>query len=195
MSLSRSVLRPLAAPAHVGARLAALPVVCFVGAREGVRALSELLASAQELALRGEVLLSQVEGVVVAAGATEVLAHGVAVRSDVVAAESARVVERCGEQLDATAILLGAYGPVAEQALPTLHHSAEMLRADHVDALAKLLELVPELLDLIVPAFRGLGDLSPELGQLAERFETIGQIVEGLPGAKTLQRRGSDSQD
>ncbi len=86
--------------------------------------------------------------------------------------------------------LLVEHRSTLQQAGATASHAADRVTTDHVDAVAHLLDLVPDLLDLVVPALRGMADISPELDQLTDRFDSVGQIVEGLPGAKRLRRRG-----
>jgi len=165
----------------------ALPVHAargVVGAASGT--VAGALAQPRRVLRRLGGVLDAAETAVVEVRATNAAAAEVVARVD-------RVVADCRAQVDRSRAALDRYEPAFAAAGPTLAHAATELRSDHVDALARLLDLVPELLDLIVPAFRGLGDLSPELGQLAERFDAVGQIVEGLPGAERLRRRGAEA--
>jgi len=41
----------------------------------------------------------------------------------------------------------------------------------------------------VQPALRNLADLTPELEHLAERLDSVGEIVEGIPGARFLRGR------
>ncbi len=99
-----------------------------------------LLGRSSAVLTRMEALLDEVEQVVHAVSQTNLGA--------------ARQVERSSAVLD-------HYEPVAHTGRPTALHAAEATKPAHVDAALRLLELVPDLLDLLVPAFRNLGELSP----------------------------------
>jgi ABC-type transporter Mla subunit MlaD len=58
-----------------------------------------------------------------------------------------------------------------------------------------LVDLVPRVLDKVEPALRNLANLAPNLEQVTERVDNVGQIVEGLPGARLLQRRGQAKEE
>lgn len=82
------------------------------------------------------------------------------------------------------------YEPPLRALAPVLTETATRLRPEHAGSLGRLLDLVPRVLDQIEPALRNLAHLAPELEQVTERVDNVGEIVEGLPGAKLLQRRG-----
>ena len=58
-----------------------------------------------------------------------------------------------------------------------------------------LLDEVPNLVDRLQPALDGMGKLGPHLQDVTERMDNVGQVVEGLPGAKVLRRRGQARED
>ncbi|MDX6327409.1 MAG: hypothetical protein QOK15_3763 [Nocardioidaceae bacterium] len=54
------------------------------------------------------------------------------------------------------------------------------------------------LVDRLEPALDGMGNLIPQLDGVTDRMDNVGQVVEGLPGAKLLRRRGrarADAED
>jgi hypothetical protein len=59
-----------------------------------------------------------------------------------------------------------------------------------VRGIAGLLNEVPNLVDRLEPALEGMGNLLPHLNSVTDRVDTVGQVVEGLPGANLLRRRG-----
>lgn len=159
------------------------------------RQAADLVSGAQETIARIAVLVDAVEVLVAGISRTAAHAAGVATLADAVAMDSSKVVLKAEHLLNRTGLLLDLYEPVLTGVHPTAAHAAVVVKPQHVDSIAQLMDLVPELLELITPALRGMGNLSPELGELADRFETIGAIVEGLPGAGILKRRGSEHDD
>ena len=123
---------------------------------------------------------------VIAARAAEVVA-----RADAVAVEAGDAALLTHAQLQRSQALLDSVASSVRELQPVLERGAVVLEPRHVDAVSRLLDLTPEVIDLISPALRNLGDLTPELHQLAERFEAMGQIVEGIPGSKMFKRRGA----
>ena len=55
--------------------------------------------------------------------------------------------------------------------------------------------MLPDLIRPAVPAMQALAALMPELEQLTERLDGVGQVVEGIPGAKMLRRRAAQEDD
>lgn len=77
--------------------------------------------------------------------------------AEAAALDPAKVVLHAEDLLTRTGLLLECYEPVLTGAHRTLVHAAAMAQPHHVDSLAQLVELAPELLDLITPALRGMG--------------------------------------
>jgi hypothetical protein len=55
--------------------------------------------------------------------------------------------------------------------------------------------MLPDLIRPAVPAMQALAQLMPELEQLTERLDGVGQVVEGIPGTKMLRRRAAQDDD
>ena len=130
-----------------------------------------------------EALMRRVDGTAEAAG--EVV--GVAAQLLATAGAS---TELAGELVARLQRLQDLYEPPLRALAPVLTETAARLRPEQARSVARLLDLVPRVLDQIEPALRNLASLTPELEQVTERVDNVGQIVEGLPGAKLLQRRG-----
>lgn len=178
-------------PVRTGVALLGMPAhIATVGKQA-----AELVSQGQDSVMRIVVLVDAVEVLVADISRTAARAAGVVALADAVALDSAKVVLSAEDLLNRTNILLELYEPVLTGAHPTLAHAAVVAQPRHVDSVLEVVDLTPELLDLITPALRGMGELSPELGQLADRFESIGQIVEGLPGAGRLRRRGLEQEE
>jgi hypothetical protein len=130
-----------------------------------------------------EALIRRVHGTVDAVGATVGSAAVVvadAAATGVIADEVATRLQRLQE----------LYEPSLRALAPILDQAARGLRPEQVRSLGRLLDLVPDVLDKIEPALRNLAELAPELELVTERVDDVGQIIEGLPGAKVLRRRG-----
>jgi ABC-type transporter Mla subunit MlaD len=86
--------------------------------------------------------------------------------------------------------LLDTYQPLMERLAPLGDEVAAALKPAHVRGIASLLNEIPNLVDRLEPALEGMGNLLPHLDSVTDRMDTVGQVVEGLPGAKLLRRRG-----
>jgi hypothetical protein len=115
------------------------------------------------------------------------------------------LIRRVDRTLDAVAAVVDSAAGVAADAAVKTGFAGEVigrlqrlvdLYEPPLRALAPVLtDLAPRVLDQIEPALRNLANLAPDLAQVTERVDNVGQIVEGLPGAKLLQRRGEAKQD
>ena len=147
-------------------------------------------ARVEELIGRAEDLLDRTEATRADAAAVAAAAADV-VKSGSVVAQSARAttssvhgaVARVEELLDLFS------GPLKDLS-PLMAEASDALTVQHVQSLAQLMDQVPQVLDLVVPAMRNLAVFVPDLDDLAGRLNAVGEIVEGLPGAGVLRRRG-----
>lgn len=169
------------------------PINAVLGAAtRPAQAAADLVGSAWRIVGRVDAALERVERLIDDVAATNAHARAVVDRIDATSLQTAEAVDLGSAELRRTVGLLAEHRATLERAGATAGHAADRLTTEHVDAVAHLLELVPELLDLILPALRGMADISPELVQLTDRFDSVGQIVEGLPGARRLRRRGEE---
>ena len=86
--------------------------------------------------------------------------------------------------------LLDLYQPVLESLAPLGTEAASALRPAHVRGLVTLLNELPDPSDRLEPALEGMGSMVPHMREVTDRMDNVGQVVEGLPGAKLLRRRG-----
>lgn len=94
------------------------------------------------------------------------------------------------DQLRRLRSLLDVYQPILESVAPLGREAASLLRPQHLRGLLSLLDELPHLVDRIEPALDGMGGMVPHLEEVTGRMDNVGQVVEGLPGAKALRRRG-----
>lgn len=133
-------------------------------------------------------LLDRSRGLLGAAGEVNDIAHQTAL-----GARDTR--ELAEQQLLRVQALLDLYRPVLEALAPVGREAALMLRPGHLRGLARLLDELPSLVDRIEPTLDSVGDVAPHLEDMTDRLENVGQVVEGLPGAKLLKRRGQARED
>ena len=98
--------------------------------------------------------------------------------------------EYAEQQLGRMRQLLDMYQPLLQRLAPLGGEVAAALKPAHVRGIASLLNEVPNLVDRLEPALEGMGNLLPHLEGVTDRVDTVGQVVEGLPGANLLRRRG-----
>lgn len=164
------------------------PVVRLVdSALAVVRLPRQMVEEAARLTVRAMTLVGRVEMLLDEIAAIAARADLLVSKADAVAEDAGEAVALAQTQLQRLQALM----PALLQLEPVLRQGGDVLEPRHADSVATLLDLTPEVIDLISPALRNLGDLTPELHALAERFEAMGQFVEGLPGAKMFKRRGA----
>ncbi len=155
-------------------------------------AAADLLGSAWRIVSRVDDALERIEVLIGDIEATNAHAQAVTDRVDATARQAAASVDQFSAEVHRAVGSLTEHHEALEAGGRVLDHAGRVLTVEHVDSAARLLELVPDLIDLVIPALRGMAGVSPEIGQLAERFDSVGQIVEGMPGAKRLRQRGEE---
>lgn len=195
MSVFSPVRRLVSLPVKSAETVLGAPGVVLSAVRQTVNDVTDLVAQGGMLIERVVVLVNTVEVLVRDIAVIAGRAAAVVDLSDAVAVDAASAVLTVDTQLLRTQQLLDAYAPLLVELQPLVQQAAGVLEPRHVDAVRQLLDLTPDVIDLITPALRNLGDLTPELHQLSERFEAVGQIVEGIPGAALFKRRAADDHD
>ncbi len=169
------------------------PINAVLGAAtRPAHAAADLLGSAWRIVSRVDDALERIEVLIGDIEATNAHAQAVTGRVDVTARQAAASVDQLSVELHRAVGSLTEHREALEAGGRTLDHAGRVLTVEHVDSAVRLLELMPDLIDLVIPALRGMAGVSSELDQLADRFDSVGQIVEGLPGAKRLRQRGED---
>ncbi len=172
-----------------------LPGQAVGAGRRLVADATEVVEQAGRLLTRVVVLVERAEALVDEIAVVAARADLVASKADAVATEVGGVSALAETQAQRLQALLDSFVPALLQLQPVLDESGDVLEPRHAGSVARLLDLTPEVIDLIRPALANLGDLTPELHALAERFEAMGQIVEGIPGSKRLKRRGAADEE
>jgi ABC-type transporter Mla subunit MlaD len=103
--------------------------------------------------------------------------------------------EYAEQQLGRMRQLLDMYQPLLQRLAPLGDEVAAALQPAHVRGIASLLNEIPNLVDRLEPALEGMGNLVPHLDSVTDRMDTVGQVVEGLPGANLLRRRGQAKEE
>lgn len=193
--ISATILpRPIKLAGKVAAGVAAayrLPSRTVEAGRQILLDASGAVDQGVVLAARVLALLDAVDALVNDISVITARAGGVVSKAETVAAEAGTAVLIANTQLLRTQEILDMFAPQLLRLQPVLSHGATVLEPRHMEAVSQLLDLTPDVIDFISPALKNLGDLTPELHQLAERFDAIGQIVEGIPGAGLFKRRGA----
>jgi ABC-type transporter Mla subunit MlaD len=144
---------------------------------------------------RTEAALSRIERVVADAERVTESADAIATRSESVAKHADEASAKVDAMVGRVERLLNAYGDSLNDLAPLAREAAEALTPDHVRSLVGALDQLPEVIDLIAPAMRGLAALAPDIDELVDRLNAVGDIVEGLPGAGLFRRRGQSTED
>ena len=155
----------------------------------------DLLLRVRGIVDRIDVILEKVTAVVSRVDDVTRVAGAVAVSAASVADEAAAVIDRAATDVRRLQRLLDLYEPQLQALAPLVTAAAVDLGPKHIRSVVQALDLMPDLVDLVQPALRNLADLSPELGQLTERLDDVGQIVQGIPGANLLRQRTRAAED
>jgi hypothetical protein len=149
-----------------------------------------LLGRAGRLLERAELLVDRLESQLVEADG--LLDHGrlVAKRAETVATDVADTRAATEAQVRRVQRIIDRYEPVLERLVPVAAEAAATVRPSHLGGVVTLLEELPSLVDRFEPALASMASLTPEMEEVSERMDNVGEIVEGMPGAKLLRRRG-----
>jgi hypothetical protein len=110
-------------------------------------------------------------------------------------AEVARVTLAAATVTRQAEELVSLYRPVLTEASPALDELAQLVEPHHARAMVQAVQMLPDLLRPAVSAMESLAQLMPEIEQLTERLDNVGQVVEGIPGARMLRRRAAQDGD
>jgi hypothetical protein len=188
------VARGLAAvPLKSAEVVVALPQMAADLSAESSRLLTRaggLLDRTDNLLERAEAAMTVIEEMLPRVRRLEEQAAAVGDRGGEVAAAAADATTAAERQVVRVQRLLDLYQPVLESLTPLARESSRLLGPSHVRGLAALLAELPQLVDRFEPALEGMANLTPELHHVTDKVENVGEIVEGVPGATALKRRG-----
>lgn len=159
-------------------RLADVPKQGVVLAVEGPQQLAEVWVDVVRLVRRAGRVLDRVDLIVAR------------LERDVDQAEN--LLAASDEEIGRLRRLLDLYQPVLQALAPLGTEAATAMKPSHLRGLSQLLDEIPALVNSIAPALEGMANLSPHMEDVTDRMTTVGQVVEGLPGAKRLRKRGQE---
>ena len=107
-----------------------------------------------------------------------------------VAEEVRNTRELAEQQLQRVQGLLDLYQPILQSLAPMGKEALGTLNPSYLRGIVSLLNELPNWIERVEPALDGMGNLAPHLEGVTNRMDNVGQVVEGLPGAKLLRRRG-----
>lgn len=149
---------------------------------------------------RVDVLGDRVEATLDAADALVELAqriggHAAAVtgRADDVTAGLGRTNGLAQDQVLAVSTIVDECGALLRSLAPLGAETARSLRPSHLEGVVALLDRLPSIVEGLEPALAAVTAVAPELEEVTDRIEDVGQVVDGLPGAGLLRRRGQAS--
>jgi ABC-type transporter Mla subunit MlaD len=190
-------------------RLADVPRRTFELAMGAPDQLAELLQAtgvvvtrANRLLNRADLIVARLEHKLDELDELSSRAYGLLDKADSVAATTQAVAEEvhatrqyAEQQIGRMRRLLDTYQPLLQRLAPLGDEVAAALNPAHVRGVASLLNEIPNIIDRLEPALVGMGNLVPHLDSVTDRVDTVGQVVEGLPGASLLRRRGQAKED
>lgn len=159
---------------------------------EHVRRLLARMDSILDLA---ELRLDEVTPTLERANRVTVDAASLAVEVDAIArgVEATRALAE--EQARRVTTLMDLYEPILTSVRPVVGQLARAVTPAQLAGVLALLEELPKLVDRLEPALVGMAGVVPELEGVTEKMDNVGSVVEGLPGAKLLRRRGQARDD
>ena len=198
MDLRPSIRPLLVAPLTVAVLVTSVPRR-VAGALTTVETLLDriqpLVLGLEQTLLRIDAAVTEVTEVARAAAVVTQQAAEVATAAGQTTAEVARVTLAAATVTRQAEELLALYRPVLTEASPALDELSRLVEPHHARALVQAVQMLPDLLRPAVPAMEALAQLMPEIEQLTERLDGVGQVVEGIPGAKMLRRRAAQEDD
>ncbi|MBA2445814.1 MAG: hypothetical protein H0V49_10855 [Nocardioidaceae bacterium] len=173
------------------------------GIVSGLRALPRrTVTGALDLVQHPQLLLDRIEATLseIAALTLEVYRVTAAANAGVAAvaevcAEVERTTAQAAVQVRRVEQLLDSYTEPLEAVAPLVAETATAISPDHVRLVGRLLDLVPDEAERVERAVGNLVARAPDLEELGERLNSVGEVVEGIPGAGLLRRRGQAAEE
>lgn len=158
-----------------------------------------LLGSAEALLVRADGLVDRIE-------TTRLAADDLVKRTDATVDEANALVVRAAgtigsveptiERLQA---LLDSFAPSLERLQPTIERLAETTHPDEVDAMVKLIDQLPDLVERlesdILPMLVTLRTVGPDVHDLLDITRELNQMLGKLPGMSRVKRRVEEQKE
>jgi hypothetical protein len=157
---------------------------------------TDALARAEALLDRMDALANRAEKVVDRAEAATDRTHTMLDTAELVTRDAGRAVDGATGVLDRVDTSLTAWEPALRRLAPAAQRFADGLAGREVTAAIALADRMPLVLEHleqdVLPMFRQLDRVGPDLHEILEIVEDLRRLVTGLPGVGLLRRRGDD---
>lgn len=160
-----------------------------------VRRSSRLLDRADLIIARLERKVDEAESLLSSTEMLAAKADGVVTTTEGVTRSVDEVRRQADEEVGRLRRLLDLYQPVLQALAPLGREAAATLDPAQVRGIARLLDEVPQVADYLLPALESMANLAPHMESVTDRMNNVGQVVEGLPGAKRLRKRGQEREE
>ncbi|EFQ82810.1 hypothetical protein HMPREF0063_12019 [Aeromicrobium marinum DSM 15272] len=144
-----------------------------------------LLTATEQLLRRVDELVDRIEQ-------TRQAADAVIVRTAGTVGSAEPTLRRAEELLD-------SFAPSLQRLQPTLDRLAETTHPDEVTALVDLIDHLPMLVARletdIVPILENLGTVGPDIHDLLDTVQGLGEMLAKVPGLARMRQRGADAED
>ena len=165
-----------------------------------------LLPRALALLDSAEALLTRVDGLVGRIEQTRQDADGAIARiDDTITKADALIVRAAGTvgsvepTLERAQALLDSLAPALERLQPTLNRLAETTHPDEVDAIVKLVDQLPELVERlevdIMPMLTTLRTVGPDVHDLLDITRELNVMLGKVPGMGRVRRRAEEQKE
>lgn len=119
-------------------------------------------------------------------------AGGLVEQTDTVVADAARLVHRVEP-------LLVRFEPVLEKLEPMLARIAETTSPNEVDAVVKLIDMLPNIVDKldadILPVVDTLSTVAPDLRDVLDIVKELNELIGSVPGLGRVKKKIEDNQE
>ncbi len=168
------------------------PALTLVGqGRQLLEDLAGALPRVLALLDRGEVLLTSVEELVARIEATRESADKVIIRTAGTVGSVEPTIARAQRLLDTMA-------PSLEQLQPTLQRLAESTSPEEVEALIRLIDHLPDLVDRtitdILPIVENMKSVAPDIHDMLDTMHELNEMIAKIPGMGRIRQRVEDKQ-
>lgn len=157
---------------------------------------TDALSRAEALLDRMDALATRAEHVVANAEAATQRSHAMLDTAEIVTRDAGRAVEGATGVLDRVDASLQAWEPSLRKLAPEARRFADGLAGSEVTAALALADRMPLLLEHlehdVLPMFRQLDRVGPDLHEILEIVDDLRRVVTGLPGVSLLRRRGDE---
>jgi ABC-type transporter Mla subunit MlaD len=160
---------------------------------------SALLESAETLLVRADGLVDRIETTRLAADDLVERTDGTLTEANALVVRAAGTIGSIEPTIERAQALLDSFGPSLERLQPTLDRLAETTHPDEVDALVKLIDQLPDLVERlesdVLPMLETLRTVGPDVHDLLDITRELNQMLGKLPGMGRVKRRVEEQKE